>query len=316
MAPTNDITFGGLGFNRADHLRGDKDALLAGREVAQSCILWRGRPLVDIQSGTLVMVAMDHPAIASATEIFLGVSEAHHIYAADISSWEPAEIQTPSDTPLFDESHQPHPDFSEHQAFYDLRNIMVQLSVRDAQLAATAKALFAWHRSHRFCAACGNPSEMAKSGWQRDCPTCGTPHFPRTDPVVIMLVERGNEILLGRAPNWPEGMYSCLAGFMEPGETIEMAVAREVMEETNIAVQNVRYVTSQPWAFPSNLMIGCRCDALAGEINIDPIELQDAQWVSKETLVKAFAGKDVGILPARAGSIASYLIENWLKDTI
>jgi NAD+ diphosphatase len=146
----------------------------------------------------------------------------------------------------------------------------------------TAKALFLWQMRHRFCSACGNASNLASAGWKRKCPTCGVEHFPRTDPVVIMLAVRGDRCLLGRAPQFPEGRYSCLAGFMEPGETMEDAVRREIFEETGVRTGRVRYLQAQPWPFPSSLMIGCMAEALTDEITIDPSELADARWITRE----------------------------------
>ncbi len=157
---------------------------------------------------------------------------------------------------------------------------------------------------------------VAMAGWQRDCPTCGAHHFPRTDPVVIMLITHGNSVLLGRSPGWPEGMYSLLAGFVEPGETIEAAVRREMFEEAGIRVGAVGYLASQPWPFPSSLMFGCRGEALDDEITIDPNEIEDAMWVSREEMMECFAGNNTRIKPARKGAIAHFLIWNWLADRL
>ena len=154
------------------------------------------------------------------------------------------------------------------------------------------------------------------AGWQRDCPACGAHHFPRTDPVVIMLITHGNSVLLGRSPGWPEGMYSCLAGFVEPGETIEAAVRREVFEESGVRVGAVNYVASQPWPFPASLMFGCQGIALGTELNIDRDEIEDARWVPREELADAFAGQHPDILPARKGAIARFLLEHWLADRL
>jgi len=190
------------------------------------------------------------------------------------------------------------------------------MSARDAELAASAKALLEWHRSHKFCAKCGHPSQMVQSGWQRSCSSCGAQHFPRTDPVVIMLITHGTDILLGRSPQWPDGMYSCLAGFVEPGETIEAAVRREVFEETQIQVGDVRYITSQPWPFPNSLMFGYHGQATSRDITIDPNEIDDAKWVSRSQMMDVFSGHDTTIMPARQGSIAHYLIRSWMSDTL
>jgi len=192
----------------------------------------------------------------------------------------------------------------------------MRLSVSCAELAATGKAIFGWHASHGFCARCGAASAVAEAGWQRVCPDCGARHFPRTDPVVIMLITHGNSLLLGRSPHWPDGMYSLLAGFVEPGETIEAAVRREVLEESGVRVGPVEYLSSQPWPFPASLMIGCRGAALSTAITLDPVELEDALWVSRERLLDIFAGRDKTVLPARTGAIAQFLMRNWLADRL
>jgi NAD+ diphosphatase len=193
---------------------------------------------------------------------------------------------------------------------------MTRLSPREAELAATAKALVQWHRSHGFCAACGARSQVAEGGWQRGCPACGAQHFPRTDPVVIMLVTRGNAVLLGRSPGWPEGMFSVLAGFVEPGETLEAAVRREVKEEAGITCGAVGYLASQPWPYPASLMVGMRTEALDGAITLDPEELEQALWVTREELVGIMAGRHPSIRPPRRGAIAEFLLSNWLADRL
>ncbi|MEO0830662.1 MAG: NAD(+) diphosphatase, partial [Pseudomonadota bacterium] len=140
--------------------------------------------------------------------------------------------------------------------------------------------------------------------------------FPRTDPVVIMLITHGNAVLMGRSPGWPEGMFSLLAGFVEPGETLEAAVRREVFEESGIKVGDVDYLSSQPWPFPASLMFGCHGHATSTEITIDPLEIEAAMWVSREEMMTIFAGDHPTVLPARKGAIAHFLIENWLADTL
>jgi NAD+ diphosphatase len=193
---------------------------------------------------------------------------------------------------------------------------MTRFSPREAELIATAKAILGWHSSHRFCSACGHASAVGMGGWQRDCPSCGAHHFPRTDPVVIMLVTRGNAVLVGRSPGWPEGMYSLLAGFVEPGETLEAAVRREVREETGIAVGRVEYLASQPWPFPASLMFGCRGEALPGEIEIDPKEIEAAMWVSREEMMQVLAGGHPRMRAPRRGAIAGFLLRNWVADCL
>jgi NAD+ diphosphatase len=154
-----------------------------------------------------------------------------------------------------------------------------------------AKSLLYWHQRHRFCSACGAPSRMAAGGWRRECDACAAQHFPRTDPVVIMLAVRGDACLLGRQARFVPGMYSCLAGFVEPGETIEEAVRRETREEAGIGIGRVDYLCSQPWPFPSSLMIGCLAEALDEALAIDRQELEDARWFGRTEAALILAGK-------------------------
>lgn len=157
---------------------------------------------------------------------------------------------------------------------------------------------------------------MVQAGWQRTCPSCHAHHFPRTDPVVIMLITRGDQVLMGRSPGWPRGMFSLLAGFVEPGETLEAAVRREVFEEAGVHVGAVSYLASQPWPFPASLMFGCHGEATSEQITIDPSEIEHAMWVSRDEMQDAFEGKHPVLLPARKGAIAHFLLENWLADTL
>ena len=152
-------------------------------------------------------------------------------------------------------------------------------------MLAAAKALMHWHAHHRFCANCGALTGVAVAGWRRDCKVCKATHFPRTDPVVIMLAVDGDACVLGRQPRFPKGMYSALAGFVEPGETIEAAVRREIWEETGVACGAVQYFASQPWPFPASLMIGCFAEARNRSIKVDQVELEDARWFTREEAV-------------------------------
>lgn len=314
------VIFGGSGLDRAAELRGDPAGLDALRARPASCslLLWRGKPLVTGEGpDALARLPMDHPVLVGGeAPIFLGREGDAGIWAQDISKWEPQGEDIASIGAFLDATEQRHPLLPPELRFAELRAVMTRLSPRDAELAATAKAVFGWHDSHRFCARCGQPSVMAMSGWQRDCPACGTHHFPRTDPVVIMLITHGNAVLLGRSPGWPEGMYSLLAGFIEPGETIEAAVRREVFEESGVRVGAVGYLASQPWPFPASLMFGCKGDALDTAITLDPKELEHALWVSRERLAEIFAGRDLSIKAARKGAIAHFLLENWLADRL
>lgn len=313
------VTFGGSGLDRAAHLRGDAAAIEAMRlsPRARFILAWRGKVL--IAAGALVRLGADHPVVQDAAEaaLFLGRDVGGPVFCADVSDWDPAQDgEALPDGSFFDMTLQRHPLVPDAEGFADLKACMTQLSARDAELAAMARGLLSWHRTHRFCARCGAPSTVAQAGWQRFCPACDARHFPRTDPVVIMLVTRGNRALLGRGLSWPEGMFSCLAGFMEPGETIEAAVRREVAEETGIRVGGVAYLASQPWAFPGSLMIGCHGAALSDEITLDPTELAGARWVTREELAAAFAGEVPGLMPARKGAIAQFLLSNWLADRL
>ena len=313
------VTFGGSALDRAAYDRTEEgEARLAASPQARSILLWRGKPAVvhDVESGgyALARVPLDHPALAQGgLRLFLGLDGAAPTFATDLSAWSPPEV--PDTLGAFaDPSTQAHPDLPD-VFFVELRAAMTQLSARAAELAATGRALLEWHRSHGFCAYCGQESLPHAAGWQRLCTACGRRHFPRTDPVVIMLVTHGNSVLLGRSPGWPEGMHSLLAGFVEPGETIEAAVRRETWEETGIRVGSVEYLASQPWPFPASLMIGCRGHASTQQITVDPVEIESAQWLSREDLAQAMAGEH-HVKPARPGSIANFLLRNWLADRL
>ena len=177
-----------------------------------------------------------------------------------------------------------------------------------------ARSLVDWHRRHRFCANCGMETLPEKAGWSRRCGGCASEHFPRVDPVTIMLAEHKGRVLVGRQPRYPEKRYSALAGFVEPGETIEEAVARELHEEAGIRVGKVRYVISQPWPFPSSLMIGCIAEALDDVLTIDRTELEDAIWVDAAQVRAALEGhEDAPFIPPPPLAIANSLFRHWLE---
>jgi len=313
------VTFGGSGLDRAAELRGDpaRLAALVADDRARVLPLWRGKPLLD-GGAALGWLAPGHAVLAEAAEapILLGRDAAGPRFCADVSAFEPPQADLPPPGVFFDPSEQRHPALPGDWRFAELRGVMADLTPRDAELAATARALLSWHRSHRFCAACGAPSDPVGGGWQRHCAACGASHFPRTDPVVIMLVVRGNRLLLGRSPGWPEGMFSALAGFVEPGETIEAAVRREVAEEAGIVVGRVRYLASQPWPFPASLMLGCLGEAETDEIVLDPAELDDARWFTREEVADIVAGTHPEVRPPRRGAIAAFLVNAWLADRL
>jgi NAD+ diphosphatase len=198
----------------------------------------------------------------------------------------------------------------------DLRSIAVQGLVAPEHLPplAEAKALLAWHARHRFCSNCGAPTDVVEAGWKRECAACKTEHFPRTDPVVIMLVVRGDRCLLGRSARFASAMWSCLAGFVEPGENVEEAVRREVREEAGIVCGRVAYFASQPWPFPMSLMIGCHAEALTDDITVDPAELEGARWFDRDEVALMLLRRHpdgLGTPPPVA--IAHHIIRAWVE---
>ena len=199
----------------------------------------------------------------------------------------------------------------------DVRTLATLLPQGEAAILAEARSLLDWHARHGFCAQCGKPTKVEAAGWVRRCPECRVSHFPRTDPVVIMLAVRGEYGLLGRNKRRPGSRFSCLAGFMEPGETLEDAVRREVREESNIRVGRVKYLACQPWPFPSSLMTGFLCEALSDEITIDPEELAEARWFSRAEIramvERAATGPDDPSLLSLPGpvAIAHHICRRW-----
>jgi NAD+ diphosphatase len=273
--------FSGPGLDRADFLRGSPERIAhLARESGARELVWRdGIPGIS-SDGRLQWRPVSEPTL------FLGL-----------------EAGAPRFSMLTEPSTQP----------FSVMPLLAQLDADDAPLFAAAMSLARWHSSHCFCANCGHPSEIVRGGWSRRCPSCGAEHFPRVDPVVIMLVEHDGKVLLGRQPHWPERRYSALAGFVEVGETIEDAVAREVKEEAGLEVHHVRYVASQPWPFPSSLMIACHARALAAALTIDRTELEDARWFTREQVLESVSGNEAALFQAPPRTaIARTLIEHWL----
>jgi NAD+ diphosphatase len=195
-----------------------------------------------------------------------------------------------------------------------LRQVGAALDDRDAGLFTTVLAVANWHATHTHCSRCGTPTSPSLSGWLRTCPADSSEHYPRTDPAVIMaVVDREERLLLGRGPGWPEDRFSVLAGFVEPGESFEAAVAREVDEEVGITVTDVRYVGNQPWPFPSSVMIGFTAKARGTEIEVDPHELEEARWMTRDEYRAALL--DGWIRVPFGLSIAKRIIEHWLGET-
>jgi len=198
----------------------------------------------------------------------------------------------------------------------DLRSIAIQGLTDADHLAAIAeaKALLHWHARHRFCANCGEATYVVQGGWRRDCPACRAEHFPRTDPVVIMLAVSGDRCLLGRQSRFAPGMWSCLAGFLEPGESIEQAVRRETQEEAGILCGRISYFASQPWPFPMSLMIGCHAEALSSEITVDYSELEDARWFARDEVASMLMRRHpLGLTTPPPVAIAHHIIRAWIE---
>jgi NAD+ diphosphatase len=202
------------------------------------------------------------------------------------------------------------------ETLVSLRSLMLEGALTPAELSilAQARSLLHWHESHKFCAKCGAQSLMTDAGYRRHCAACGADHFPRTDPVVIMAIRHQGRILLGRQASWPPHMFSALAGFMEPGETIEQAVRREVLEEAGIVVGDVTYVQSQPWPYPSSLMIGMIGEAETTEIKLDPAELESARWFGPDELNLMLVHKHPeGLWASHPYAIAHHIVKAALK---
>ncbi|ATU92850.1 NAD(+) diphosphatase [Phyllobacterium zundukense] len=201
----------------------------------------------------------------------------------------------------------------------DYRSVYTQGLIPPDQLGAMAQAvsLLTWHENHTFCGRCGTETVMRDGGYRRTCPNCEAQHFPRTDPVAIMMVVRGDKCLLARGAHFGPGMYSCLAGFIEPGETIENAVRRETLEETNLPVGRVLYHASQPWPFPYSLMIGCHAEALSDDFTLDRAELEDGRWFSREEVATMLDRTHAdGLMTPPPGAIAAHLIRSWVDSGV
>ena len=275
--------FSGPGIDRADQVRVDPERLaeIAGGEGGRQ-LLWRdGLPAIG-DDGRLEWSPVSLP------ELFLGIQDGDACFSA---------------------AEQPH---ANARAAFDALGTLAE---EEAPLFAAALSLAWWHSRHRFCANCGASTEIERGGWSRQCPECAAQHFPRVDPVVIMLAEHKGRLLLGRQPQYPPGRYSALAGFVEPGESFEAAVARELNEEAGIDVTDVTYIASQPWPFPSSLMIGCHARALGDALTIDLSELDDARWFTRDEIAAALAGEpEAPFQPPPRFAIARTLLEHWLAS--
>ncbi|MDT0574770.1 NAD(+) diphosphatase [Croceicoccus sp. F390] len=286
-----------LRLDRADHVRNDPSLLAAAASDGAIFLLLDGlTPRFDA-AGRIAWSRLSN-APADAERVFLGMDGGRGCFALI-------------------------PQTSDGASMRSVRDLAGQLDAGDFSAYSMARSLLDWHVRQRFCSRCGFTTTVAKGGWQRNCANskCAAVHYPRTDPVVIMTVEWAGEggepqLLLGRQAGFPPGMYSALAGFVEPGETIEAAVAREVHEEAGLAVRDVRYISSQSWPFPSQLMIGCHAICDDGAITTNSDELEDARWFSRSQVSEAMLGNGPGpvsVPPTYA--IAHWLIARWLAAT-
>ncbi|MFZ5748883.1 MAG: NAD(+) diphosphatase [Pseudomonadota bacterium] len=284
--------FTGAALDRADYLRHDADAFAAQMADPRARLL-RLHGL-DPEVGADGRLVWDSVAMApdDADMVFLGFGDGVPHFAAADATAAPIRGRSP--------------------AVFAALNV---LPAEEAALYGGARSVVDWHMRHRFCAVCGTATTPFRAGWGRKCPDCGAEHFPRVDPVVIMLAEHDGRALLGRQPMFPAGRYSALAGFLEPGESIEEAVARETLEEAGIRVADVRYVASQPWPFPSSLMIACIARATDDALTIDVHELEDARWFTRDEVRLALArdpAAPFGAPPPYA--IAHTLLSVWAAD--
>ncbi len=286
--------FAGAFVDRFSHRREDPDWLEKAIESNDSCFVpvWGDKCLAS--QDPIHAMLLDRHVVRNDLQdrevIFLGIFRDKPVFAFALN----------------ESGESPYQEVGE---FHDLRYLGSVLPADEANLVAHARALVLWHRKQKFCGCCGSPSRAESGGNSRICvePECATVLFPRVDPAIIVLVEKGDRCLLGRQPSWPEGRYSTIAGFVEPGESLEDAVCREVREEANILVQNVEYHSSQPWPFPSSLMLGFKAQALSDEILLNDGELEDAQWFTRKQLRSGFPK-----LPYRL-SIARRLVDDWLE---
>ena len=296
-------TFAGNPLDRASYRRSDPE-WVAGRLADSDSLavaLWNGRPFVETSKDGANQLAYLSAGMAREMSenaerlLFLGLWKETAVFALDLEG-----AQDPADGPLEGLGR-----------FEDLRSVAPTLPAGEAAMAATAKSMFEWRRRHRHCAVCGQPTVVTEAGWKRACPACKAEHFPRTDPVVIMLAVRGEECLVGRQSTWPKLMYSALAGFLEPGESIEEACARELWEEAHLRTRKVRYHSTQPWPYPSSLMIGLIAEVEDGEAVADHVELEEVRWLTRGQAQAMLRGDLADAKAPGALAIAHQLIRAW-----
>jgi NAD+ diphosphatase len=291
-------TFAGNPLNRASDRRSDADWLAGKLAEPQSraLVLWNGSPL--LKDGALVWLGgslAQHLAGGEEHLLFMGLDGEAAVFALDLDG-----AADPAEGPL-----------EGWGTFGEMRSAAAALPIPDTGLLSTARSLFEWRRRHRHCSVCGQISRAVDGGWKRVCPSCDAQHFPRVDPCVIMLPIIGDKCLVGRQAAWAEGRYSALAGFVEPGESIEEACAREVKEEAGLTVTAVRYHSSQPWPYPSNLMIGLMADVSDENAAPDLNELEAVQWLTRPQARDVVEGRMPGVTAPPPLAIAFHLLRDW-----
>jgi NAD+ diphosphatase len=291
--------------DRAAHLRGNDEKLLAleSKSSSRAYVVHRDSLVVSRQNGVIRPLLSIDEALkfgANPGTIFLGLRDGAAVFGMGISQSAVEKLLNRDDV-----------------AVSELRGMAMQGAVPASELSAIAmaKSMVNWHQRHSYCANCGQRTAMKEGGWKRECPGCKAEHFPRTDPVVIMLVTHGDKCLLGRAQRFLPGMYSCLAGFVEAAETIEDAVRREVFEEAGIRCTDVTYYMTQPWPYPSSLMIGCTARAINEDIVVDRTELEDARWFDRaEAKLMITRQHPDGLAGPHPFAIAHHLLGRWLQE--
>ena len=323
MAHLEGLGFAVDWFDRASYRREDpaEVARLRARDDARALLIARDMPVLRIGETGLDALSPigEIEALGGAkVEALMGLAPSGAPIFAALLADEAVELRSDASDGFLDRRILVAPGRDDLK-LVDLRSIAVGglVPAEQAAMLATAKALMHWHARRRFCANCGALNEVAAAGWRRDCKTCNETHFPRTDPVVIMLAVDGDACLLGRQPRFPKGMYSALAGFVEPGETIEAAVRREIREEAGVACGRVRYFASQPWPFPASLMIGCFAEADGRGLEVDHVELEHARWFSREETMALLERRHPDRLAAPTPmAIAHHLLKRWAYEGV
>ncbi len=323
MAHLEGLGFAVDGFDRGSYRREDPAEVARLRALgnARALLIARDMPVLRASERGLdsLMPIGEIEALGGAqVEALLGLAPGGAPIFAALLADEAVELRSDASDGFLDRRILVVPG-REDLKLVDLRSIAVGgLVPRDqAAMLAAAKALMHWHARHRFCSNCGALSDVAVAGWRRDCKVCKATHFPRTDPVVIMLAVDGDACVLGRQPRFPKGMYSALAGFVEPGETLEAAVRREICEEAGVVCGAVRYFASQPWPFPASLMIGCFAEAVDRSLEVDRVELEDARWFSRDEAAALIERRHPDRLTAPTPvAIAHHLLKQWTYEGV